>query len=193
MTIAPSADSLMRRLLVGAVCGLVFGVGLGISGMTQPAKVLGFLDLFGGRWDPSLALVMGGAIAVHMPIAWWWRRAARTGTGTGTTTNPGAYTEDDGPETRPRPGRTALAGVNPRLVVGAAIFGIGWGLGGYCPGPALVTLVAFSPGILVFVASMMLGMWLFHLLSGHSTDVAPSGRAPATVTALPLVRSSPRD
>jgi uncharacterized membrane protein YedE/YeeE len=182
----------MRRLASAALFGSMFGLGLGVSGMTQPGKVIGFLDLFGGHWDPSLALVMGGAIAVHMPLAWWWRRRmARP------PSNPIARKDDqtggpdDGPETDAQTSRAAFARVNPRLVVGAAIFGVGWGLGGYCPGPALVTLVGFSPGILVFVASMMMGMWLFHLLSGRDpADLPISSRPPASVTALPWVRGS---
>jgi uncharacterized membrane protein YedE/YeeE len=171
--------------------------------MTEPAKVIGFLDLFGGHWDPSLALVMGGAIAVHMPLAWWWRKRIQTTMQT-TTTRPrppqvvraGDQTAgpDDGPAADPRTSREAFARVNPRLVVGAAIFGVGWGLGGYCPGPALVTLVGFSPGILVFVASMMLGMWLFHLLSGRDpADLPGSSRPSASVTALPWVRGNETD
>jgi uncharacterized membrane protein YedE/YeeE len=189
----------MRRLAVAGLAGTIFAVGLGISGMTDPRKVLGFLDLFGGRWDPSLGCVMAGAIAVHMPIALWWRRRARGSAHAAVPPPPAALesaptveraaerpTEDDGPSDR-------RARVNPRLVVGAAIFGVGWGLGGYCPGPAIVTLVGFSPGILVFAASMMMGMWLFHLLSSRDAPTAPPRRRPGTVTALPWVGNPSRD
>jgi uncharacterized membrane protein YedE/YeeE len=183
----------MRRLASAALFGSMFGLGLGVSGMTQPGKVIGFLDLFGGHWDPSLALVMGGAIAVHMPLAWWWRRRMRTTPST-ERPQPTETGQDDGPEGDVGTSRALFARVNPRLVVGAAIFGVGWGLGGYCPGPALVTLVGFSPGILVFVASMMMGMWLFHLLSGRDpADLPSSSRPPASVTALPWVRGSEKD
>jgi uncharacterized membrane protein YedE/YeeE len=180
----------MRPLASAALFGSIFGIGLGVSGMTQPGKVIGFLDLFGGHWDPSLALVMGGAIAVHMPLAWWWRQLNRQ-SNLAVRADDQTAGADDGPEAAARTGRGAFARVNPRLVVGAAIFGVGWGLGGYCPGPALVSMVGFSPGILVFVASMMLGMWLFHLLSGRDpADLPTSSRPPASVTALPWVRGS---
>jgi hypothetical protein len=121
------------------VAGLVFGVGLLISGMTQPSKVLGFLDV-GGDWDPSLMFVMGGAIAVHALFA---RRAVR----------PGAHPVLAKAFDLPR-----RNDIDPRLVAGAALFGVGWGISGYCPGPVLVSLPALSGVTVAFVFAMALGM-----------------------------------
>jgi uncharacterized membrane protein YedE/YeeE len=130
------------KSLVGFGCGLLFAVGLGLSGMTQPSKVLGFLDVAGGAWDPSLAFVMVGGIATIALV----RRFRPT-----------------------RPlfdaGYPALARtpIDRRLVIGAAIFGVGWGLVGYCPGPAVVALGAFVPGALFFCVSALMGMAVFEL------------------------------
>ena len=120
------------------LAGLVFGIGLLVSGMSNPAKVQGFLDL-AGRWDPSLALVMGGAIAVGL-IAF---RVARS---RGKALLGGAMQL---PEAR---------GISRPLVLGSLAFGVGWGLAGFCPGPALVSLGTFEPKALVFVAAMLAGM-----------------------------------
>lgn len=126
------------RIVASLLCGLIFGAGLLISGMVQPSKVLGFLDFF-GAWDPSLAVVMAAALAVSVPgfrladrsqRPWFARQAFR-------------------------PGRS---GIDLPLVAGAALFGIGWGLVGLCPGPALESLATLSPGIIVFVAAMAAGM-----------------------------------
>ncbi len=121
---------------IAFISGVIFAVGLAIGGMTQPHKVLAFLDLF-GKWDASLAFVMGGAIAVYMPIYWLARR--RLG---GRLQLPAAQ----------RPDR--------RLLVGAAMFGVGWGLVGYCPGPALVSLSTLTRPALIFGAAMLAGMFL---------------------------------
>jgi hypothetical protein len=130
------------RGTVGFVCGLLFAIGLAVSGMTQPSKVLGFLDLFGGAWDPSLAFVMVGAIGV-LAVA---RRFA-----------PRRPLFDSGyPELRSR-------GIDRRLVAGAALFGVGWGLIGFCPGPAVVALGAAVPGTLVFGGAALMGMVLFEV------------------------------
>jgi uncharacterized membrane protein YedE/YeeE len=131
------------QVLMAFIVGLVFGIGLIVSGMTNPAKVQGFLDL-AGRWDPSLACVMGGAIAVGL-IA--FRLAARR-----ERSLLGAAM------------RLPTAGqVDRRLVLGGLAFGAGWGLAGYCPGPALAS-VALGGKALVFVAAMVAGMALFELL-----------------------------
>ena len=130
------------KALVGFVCGLVFAVGLGISGMTQPSKVLGFLDVAGGAWDPSLAFVMLGGIATITLV----RRFAPT-----KPLFDAAY---------PTLARTPI---DRPLVVGAALFGAGWGLVGYCPGPAVVALGAFVPGATLFCAAALMGMAIFEL------------------------------
>ena len=130
----------MKAIALGAVSGALFGVGLSISGMTQPAKVLGFLDVT-GRWDASLAFVMGGAVAVYALAYRLIRR--RSG--------PLFDTEFHVPA-----GKT----IDTPLLVGAALFGIGWGLGGFCPGPALVSLGAAAPNAAWFVLAMTAGMLL---------------------------------
>ena len=126
--------------LAAFASGLLFAVGLGIAGMTQPAKVIGFLDVF-GAWDPSLALVMVGAIAVYMPVFWWVRR-------------------EHGPQLH-LPTRRH---VDLRTVLGAALFGVGWGLAGYCPGPALVSLATLAGPALAFGVAMLAGMRLHRVL-----------------------------
>ena len=127
-------------ILASLLCGLVFGAGLLISGMVQPAKVLGFLDIF-GAWDPSLAVVMAAALAVAVPGFMLARRHAR----------PLLATQSFWP---------AKIGLDGPLVAGAALFGVGWGLVGLCPGPALESLATLSPGVLVFVVAMAAGMML---------------------------------
>jgi uncharacterized protein len=130
--------------LAAVVAGLVFGTGLLLSGMADPAKVLGFLDL-AGRWDPSLALVMAGAIGVGA-IAF---ASARTRT-----------TSLLGADMRLPTKRT----LDRRLIVGSVLFGAGWGLAGFCPGPALVALGLGEGKAVVFVAAMLAGMALFEMI-----------------------------
>ena len=130
----------MARNLLALLSGLVFGLGLIAGGMTDPAKVKGFLDLF-GAWDPSLALVMGGAIAVGV-LAFAAARRRRT-----------AWTGD----AMEIPSVTAI---DRRLVGGGVLFGIGWGIAGFCPGPALVALGSGLGSAGVFVAAMLAGMLL---------------------------------
>ena len=136
----------MKQKLVAFVAGVVFAVGLGISGMTNPAKVIGFLDVT-GAWDPSLALVMAGAIGVHLVFAQWSRKAKR----------PVWADAFVLPE---------RADVDVRLIAGAALFGLGWGTAGYCPGPALVSLIGLTSGALAFCASMVAGIAVFHAFAG---------------------------
>lgn len=126
------------------VAGLVFGLGLLVSGMANPAKVLGFLDL-AGTWDPSLALVMAGAIAVAAP-AFFWARGRRVSL-------LGA------PMQLPTATR-----IDRRLVLGSLLFGVGWGIAGFCPGPGLVALGMGVPQAFVFVLAMLVGMGLFEVL-----------------------------
>ena len=130
--------------LVAFVSGLLFALGLGIGGMTQPSKVIAFLDLT-GAWDPSLAFVMGGAILVYMPIYRLMKSRDRS------VLDPRLHL----------PTRTDL---DPRLLAGAALFGVGWGLAGFCPGPALVSLTTLAPPALIFGASMITGMFVHTLL-----------------------------
>lgn len=128
------------RLLWGFLSGLVFGLGLVISGMADPAKVLNFLDL-AGRWDPSLAFVMGGAMLTTLiGYRLVWRRHA-------------PLLERD--YALP----TARA-IDRPLLAGAAIFGIGWGIGGFCPGPAFTALPLLAPGTLIFLPAMLAGLWV---------------------------------
>lgn len=131
--------------LVTLALGLLFGLGLVLSGMANPAKVLNFLDLY-GPWDPSLAFVMGGAVAVAFA---GYRLVLRR-------RRPLAA------ESFQLPARRDL---DARLLVGPAIFGVGWGLAGYCPGPALTALGLGATGTLAFVPAMLAGMWLARLLA----------------------------
>lgn len=141
------------QILTALLAGLVFGIGLMVSGMANPAKVQGFLDL-AGRWDPSLAFVMAGAIAVGTIAFWLAKRRRRSLLGL----------------PMQLPLNTAIS---LRLVLGSAAFGIGWGLAGFCPGPALVALGAgYAKGI-GFVAAMVAGMFVFDLI-----ERARSGREP---------------
>lgn len=133
----------MSRIAVSFLSGVIFAVGLVIGGMTQPAKVVGFLD-FTGKWDPSLAMVMIGAIAVYAPLSRLARRSRPI--------LAQAYS---------LPARTDIDG---RLITGAALFGTGWGLGGLCPGPAVVSLGAGHPPVLIFALAMAAGMYLYKLI-----------------------------
>jgi uncharacterized membrane protein YedE/YeeE len=128
------------------LAGLLFGIGLMISGMASPAKVLGFLDL-AGHWDPSLAFVMGGAVAVGSLAFLAIRGRTRTLLGLPL----------DLPQTW---------AITPRLVLGSIAFGIGWGLSGFCPAPALVALGAGYAKAWGFVAAMLAGMVVFELVEG---------------------------
>ena len=133
-----------RHLLSALITGLVFGLGLLISGLANPAKVLAFLDL-AGAWDPSLALVMGAAVAVGLVGFRLARGRNRSWLG----------------EPLRLPTATHL---DKRLILGGLGFGVGWGLAGFCPGPALVALGAGELKALVFVETMLAGMGLFERL-----------------------------
>ena len=138
----------MQHRLSEFLVGLLFGLGLLLSGMTDPGKVLGFLDVF-GLWDPSLALVMGGAIAVGLFAFALAKKRTQNFLG-GAMRLPGSHD------------------IDRRLVIGAALFGAGWGLAGFCPGPALVSLAAGQPKAAVFVVSMLVGMALFEAMQRRS-------------------------
>jgi uncharacterized protein len=131
--------------LVNLALGLLFGVGLVVSGMADPAKVLNFLDLF-GTWDPSLAFVMGGAVLVAFV---GYRLVLK--------------------RNEPIVGATfhlpTRRDIDQRVIVGPAIFGLGWGIGGFCPGPALTALGLGATGTLAFVPAMIIGMWLARMLA----------------------------
>lgn len=133
----------VKSLVVAAIAGIIFALGLLVSGMTEPAKVTAFLDVT-GAWDPTLAFVMAGAILLHAPIVRLVRRRQ----------HPIFDAKIHWPEQRT---------IDVRLVAGAAIFGVGWGLSGYCPGPALVGLAGAAPGAIVFAAAMLVGIGLVRL------------------------------
>ena len=137
--------------------GLLFGIGLILSGMSDPGKVLGFLDLF-GAWDPSLALVMGGAILVGVGAFAVARKRTATFLG-GALQLPTSNV------------------IDKRLVVGGLLFGAGWGLAGFCPGPAIVSLGSGQPKALVFVLAMLVGMMVFEFREQRALRVAARRRA----------------
>jgi uncharacterized protein len=154
--------SSMPRMIVALVAGMLFGVGLAVSGMVNPAKVVGFLDVAGGQWDPTLIFVMGGALLVTIPA---FRMILQ----------------------RPRPILadgfalpTKKSALDRRLLGGAALFGVGWGLSGFCPGPAVVAMVTGLLPVYAFVGAMVGGMaiyaWIFE--RPHRGDVKASRRLP---------------
>jgi len=130
----------MARFAMALCTGVVFGFGLYVAQMTNPAKVLGFLDVT-GQWDPSLALVMGAALCVTFPAYAWARRGGRPWLA----------------DSFSLPTRSDL---DARLIGGAAVFGVGWGMAGFCPGPALASLGLGAPATVPFVAAMLVGVWL---------------------------------
>lgn len=130
----------MAGLLISVIAGGLFGVGLVISEMINPARVLGFLDI-AGTWDPTLAFVMGGALAVSIAGYWLARRRSS-------------------PVLTPKSHIPQHGAVDARLILGAVLFGTGWGLAGFCPGPALVAVATGEAKVLIFVAAMAGGMWL---------------------------------
>jgi uncharacterized protein len=152
----------MALMIASFAGGLVFGIGLLISGMTEPSKVLGFLDIF-GAWDATLAFVMAGAVAVAaLGFALARRRSS--------------------PVLASRFSWPTRRDVDAPLVIGSALFGIGWGLSGICPGPALVNLAGLSAPIVVFVAAMMLGMLGYELWQRRKVTAATTGTIVATAS-----------
>lgn len=144
------------EIFVALVVGSLFGIGLLVSGMVDPSKVLGFLDL-AGEWDPSLALVMAGAVLVGAIAFGLAANRSRTLLG-GVMRLP------------------AATAIDRRLVLGSAVFGVGWGLAGYCPGPAFASLLLDEAKTLAFVLSLIAGMGIFEAVnlrsawrSGHPT------------------------
>jgi uncharacterized membrane protein YedE/YeeE len=145
--------------LAGLVCGFIFGWGLLVSQMMQPAKVLAFLDLL-GAWDPSLLVVMAAALAV----SWLGYAVAR---------------QRGQPVLAPQMQWPTRTDIDAPLVTGAAIFGLGWGLVGLCPGPAIENLATLSPKVFLFVACMALGMLLHGFWQKRSVMVAQKEPSPA--------------
>ena len=149
----------MPLVLASFACGLIFGAGLLISGMTEPEKVLGFLDIF-GAWDATLAFVMAGAVAVASAgFALARRRGA--------------------PLFAPGYLWPTRRDIDAPLVAGAILFGVGWGLVGICPGPALVNLAGLSLPIVVFVGAMVIGMLGYELLPVRGGPSAEAIESPA--------------
>jgi hypothetical protein len=128
----------VKAFVLAALAGALFAIGLTVGGMTIPAKVTGFLDV-GGTWEPQLAFVMGGAIAVYASLLRIIRR------------RPAPLVAD-------RFHWPTASAIDARLIGGAALFGVGWGLSGYCPGPALTSLVGGGSGAVVFVIAMIVGI-----------------------------------
>ena len=139
------------RILVNLVAGLIFGIGLVISGMADPAKVLNFLDI-AGSWDPSLAFVMAGAIAVTVAGYWFVLRRPR-------------------PILEQRFHVPAASEIDRPLLIGSAIFGLGWGFAGFCPGPAITSLGLAATGTLIFVPSMLIGIAAASLLRHRRSEL----------------------
>lgn len=154
----------MPKFLVALACGALFGIGLAISQMAIPAKVLGFLDVT-GNWDPSLLFVLGGAVTV---TALAFRFVLRL-------PKPVFDVSFESPTRGP---------IDTRLLGGAVLFGIGWGLGGYCPGPGIVSLGRLAPDAFVFVAAFLVGSLAFRLanragaFSSRRTEIASSAALP---------------
>lgn len=143
------------HIVSALIVGLVFGIGLIVAGMTNPAKVQGFLDL-AGHWDPSLAFVMGGAIVVGLAAFRFAGRRERSLLG----------------EAMHLPTATRI---DRRLMLGGLAFGAGWGLAGFCPGPALASLAAGGTKALVFTGAMLAGMIIFEILERRAASSRKHG------------------
>ncbi|HSE90277.1 MAG TPA: DUF6691 family protein [Candidatus Binatia bacterium] len=130
----------MAQIAVAFAVGIIFALGLVVSEMINPARVIGFLDV-AGRWDPTLLLVMAGALAVTVPFFPMILRRSK-------------------PLLAPQFSLPTKTRIDRRLMLGAVLFGVGWGLVGFCPGPALAALASASPGVILFVVAMILGQWL---------------------------------
>lgn len=137
----------MKQNAVSFISGLIFSVGLAVSGMTQPQKVIGFLNPW--NWDPSLLFVMIGAVAIHALAYPIIRKRPSP-----------LFSSDWHVPTR--------QDITPKLIVGAAIFGIGWGLGGFCPGPAVTSLASAESTPFLFVGAMIVGMLIFKKVDSKS-------------------------
>ena len=159
----------LGKFLIGLVAGVVFGLGLVVAQMTDPQRILGFLDVF-GKWDPRLFAVMLGAIGVHAPFVFWLRRRGK-------------------PLLANRLRIPTEARIDRKLVIGAALFGVGWGIAGYCPGPAVVSAGRGGTAAL-FAVSMVVGMWLFDKLVARTPNDAL--REPRAMSIEPLLDDTRR-
>ncbi len=158
-----------RALWASAGAGVLFALGLGLSGMTNPARVLGFLDVT-GAWDPRLAGVMGGAVLLGLGSFAWVLRRPR-------------------PLLDPQFHLPTQRAVDARLIIGAVLFGAGWALAGYCPGPAVVSLATGAPEVWLFVAAMLAGIGIVRLWEHHATKDA-TARDSLLPMAVPTLRGS---
>ena len=136
----------MQKILA-LFSGLIFGLGLTLSSMTNPAKVIGFLDIL-GTWDPSLGFVMGGAILIAAPLLFFFEKK----------NNLILVSKIELPN---------KSNIDSSLIVGALLFGIGWGMVGFCPGPAISSIALLSPFSLLFVSSMILGFYLSQIIKNN--------------------------
>lgn len=146
------------QVLAAFLSGLVFAVGLALGGMTDPNKVLSFLDVTGG-WDPSLAFVMGGAVLFYSPVYHY-------------------FVKRSGPLLHHTFHLPTREDIDLRLVAGGALFGVGWGLGGFCPGPAIVSAASLRSDVLIFVGAMlvgMLGVFLYDRAQGTTRSAGTRG------------------
>ncbi len=153
----------MKAHVVAFVAGLVFAIGLCIGGMTLPSKIVGFLD-FAGQWDASLAFVMGGGVVVYA-VAFRLVRGRKSPLFSPTFVIP---THSD---------------IDSRLVAGSALFGVGWGLGGFCPGPAITAIAWTAAPVIIFVVAMCAGMYLHSLIGAVSTARLSQATAPVAADA----------
>jgi uncharacterized membrane protein YedE/YeeE len=140
----------VNRAIIPLISGALFGAGVCVSGMIRPSKVLGFLD-FGSNWDPSLLVVMAVAMSLHI-VAWRIVKSMR---------KPRFGDAFPGP---------ASSTIDVRLVGGAALFGLGWGISGFCPGPAILSVLSGAKVSLVFVGTMAIGMLIVYALRWNATD-----------------------
>ncbi|MBP9706839.1 MAG: YeeE/YedE family protein [Oligoflexales bacterium] len=136
----------MKTFFVPFISGLIFALGLALSGMIQPQKVIGFLDL--NNWDPTLIFVMVGAISVHSLVYHLTKHR-------------------DSPLLGGKFSLPTRKDIDTKLLIGSALFGIGWGMGGFCPGPALTSIVALDNRTIVFVVMMFIGMFLHFYAEKH--------------------------
>ena len=139
----------MRQAISALLSGVLFGLGLALSEMVNPARVIGFLDI-SGDWDPTLALVMGGAVSVTWLLFPWVLRRER-------------------PRYAQRFQLPLVQSIDRSLIMGAGLFGLGWGITGLCPGPALAALVSVTPELGMFILAMAAGYWLAHRSSASGT------------------------